>query len=321
MPDQSARPGSTAALASKPYNAGVETILLYLFPSKPLAEAAAAFTKMSGQPAESHTQKVLGEVEAQRAKLLALPEPELRKLHQQVLEKQKVQQAARAAADKLKKEAKEASKEAAKFYNGSNAQADFAFWTKVEYWTFDEAIALLLAKNPKVLTWAAMKRELEPGFSFLLTPSDRPPLPEFVQRYQQLRMLAERSSAMKPAQLKPAGVVEWAHRIQAVEIPPALQSFLPKTLSETSRELDLQSPTNVEQSMPRDIQAKPSEGTSKKWTSEMLQELSAYRDEHGTRAAAKHFGISDARVRQLLPNTTSSTKKSPQRGPWAGLNR
>ena len=321
MPDQSARPVSTAASVQKPYNSAVETILLYSIPMRTLAEAAAAIAKMTGQPADAHSQKVLGEVEALRAKLLALPEPDLHKLHQQVLQKQKVQQAARAAADMAKKEAKEAAKEAAKFYNRSNAQADFTFWTKAEYWTFDEALALLLARNPKVVTWAAMKREMEPGLTFFQEPGERPPLPEFVHSYQKLRILAERASAMKPAQLKPVDVVAWAHGIQAVDVPPALQSLIPKTLFEASLEPDLLCPENGMKSMPLEIEVKPLEGTSKKWTPEILKQLAAYRDEHGTKAAAKHFRISNARVRQLLPGTSASTKKPQQRGPWAGLTK
>ncbi|MCL6555003.1 MAG: hypothetical protein K6T56_01430 [Burkholderiales bacterium] len=44
----------------------------------------------------------------------------------------------------------------------------------------------------------------------------------------------------------------------------------------------------------------------KKWTPEKLAELRAFRDEHGTKAAAKKFGISEARVRQLLPKEPPS---------------
>jgi hypothetical protein len=40
----------------------------------------------------------------------------------------------------------------------------------------------------------------------------------------------------------------------------------------------------------------------KKWTDERLAALRAFRDEHGTKAAARKFGISEARIRQLLPN-------------------
>jgi hypothetical protein len=44
----------------------------------------------------------------------------------------------------------------------------------------------------------------------------------------------------------------------------------------------------------------------KKWTPEKLAELRAYRDEHGTKAAAKKLGVSEARVRQLLPTENPS---------------
>ena len=48
-------------------------------------------------------------------------------------------------------------------------------------------------------------------------------------------------------------------------------------------------------------------GTAKKWTPEALRALSDYRERHGTKEAAEHFGISAARVRELLP----SEKKAP----------
>ena len=41
--------------------------------------------------------------------------------------------------------------------------------------------------------------------------------------------------------------------------------------------------------------------TPKRWTPEMLEKLKACREKQGTKAAAKQFGISDTRVRQLLP--------------------
>jgi hypothetical protein len=51
-----------------------------------------------------------------------------------------------------------------------------------------------------------------------------------------------------------------------------------------------------------------------KWTDEKLAELRAFRDEHGTKAAAKKFGISEARIRQLLP-----TEKPP--ADWRMLDK
>jgi hypothetical protein len=41
-----------------------------------------------------------------------------------------------------------------------------------------------------------------------------------------------------------------------------------------------------------------------RWTPEELKKLGTYRDEHGTKRAAKQFGISSARVRKLLPRDT-----------------
>lgn len=48
--------------------------------------------------------------------------------------------------------------------------------------------------------------------------------------------------------------------------------------------------------------------TRKKWTADRLAELSAYRDKHGTTAAAAHFGVTTTRVRALLPTGKPATK-------------
>lgn len=45
----------------------------------------------------------------------------------------------------------------------------------------------------------------------------------------------------------------------------------------------------------------PPAAPTTKWTDERKQQLAQYRAEHGTNAAAEHFGISPARVRKLLP--------------------
>jgi hypothetical protein len=42
-------------------------------------------------------------------------------------------------------------------------------------------------------------------------------------------------------------------------------------------------------------------GTQKRWTDELKQELADYREKHGTKKAAEHFGISAQRIRHLLP--------------------
>jgi hypothetical protein len=57
--------------------------------------------------------------------------------------------------------------------------------------------------------------------------------------------------------------------------------------------------------------------TPGKWTPERKAELRDYRERHGTRAAAQKYGISDGRVRQLLPqeppSQTASTLLMPEK--------
>lgn len=52
-----------------------------------------------------------------------------------------------------------------------------------------------------------------------------------------------------------------------------------------------------------------------KWTPERLAALKAYRDAHGTKATALHFGIHASRVRQLLPGDR------PRPSPFPGVVR
>ncbi len=53
--------------------------------------------------------------------------------------------------------------------------------------------------------------------------------------------------------------------------------------------------------------------SGKRWTPEHLDELRRYRTQHGTKKAAAHFGISEARVRGLLPS------EKPKATPFEGL--
>jgi len=55
----------------------------------------------------------------------------------------------------------------------------------------------------------------------------------------------------------------------------------------------------------------PAEGTSKKWTPEKLAELKAYRAANTMEATAAKFGISQQRIRELLPSG------KPQKKPYS----
>jgi hypothetical protein len=99
-------------------------------------------------------------LDQRRQALLAMPHEQLRAMYQQQLatDREHQRQAVEAKAAKRQKQAD--AKEAARFYNQASASADFDFWTKHEYWTFEEALALLLGKNPEVVTAARVRREL-----------------------------------------------------------------------------------------------------------------------------------------------------------------
>ena len=59
--------------------------------------------------------------------------------------------------------------------------------------------------------------------------------------------------------------------------------------------------------LPKAEEQKQSIGSQKRWTPENLQKLKAYRSENGTKNAASYFGISEGRVRQLLPTKQINT--------------
>jgi hypothetical protein len=48
-------------------------------------------------------------------------------------------------------------KEAAHPFNQPHERADFEYSVKMEYWTVDEGIALLLGRSPAVLEWDRVK--------------------------------------------------------------------------------------------------------------------------------------------------------------------
>lgn len=57
-----------------------------------------------------------------------------------------------------------------------------------------------------------------------------------------------------------------------------------------------------------DTAGAPVKAAGKRWTPKCLDDLGRYREAHGTKAAAEKFGISDSRVRELLPREKSAPK-------------
>lgn len=85
---------------------------------------------------------------------------------------------------------------------------------------------------------------------------------------------------------------------------------LPAELPQNSKTLTLPGTESKQTPVPP---AGTSGGTEKKWTPEKLAELRAYRDKHTMPQTSKKFGISGARVRQLLPT------EKPKAKPFASL--
>lgn len=159
--------------------------------------------------------------DSEHARLSALSLPELQAMKEQQRAREAAAEAERAEVKKrqqLNATAKEVKKEAAKFYNQGSATADFQHWSKMDHWTLDESLALLLGKDPRVLTRAAMESELSPGWGLMFEPQRE--RTGFLQAYENLRHLAERAAAMRAPQLRPEQVLLWAHQSGAIP-PPA----------------------------------------------------------------------------------------------------
>lgn len=209
---------------------------------------------------------------------------------------------------------------------------DFSHYGRMPYWTCDESIALLLARNPDVVNWSSVQA--------LVIASD------FAARYRRMREVAERSPEMNfgktaatPSVLAwarsmdfpvPPPLAEAVNRYRGVAVPntslsasPVLQSVEPPT-SSRSVLAPLASDDHVVNDRPAsggtsqqvqpvaasapqrqikgdDASSKKGRGTEVRWTDEELGNLKAYRAEHGTKKAAERFSISEARVRHLLP--------------------
>lgn len=153
---------------------------------------------VSGLPKdEEETQTQLhAEIQAYRTELQGLEEDELFARGYQEREKE---------AHELKE-----LEEQTPFYNRSNAQADFEYWAKFPLWTLDEAVALTLGKDPRVVTWSKIEESAETSL--------------FAARFDNLRRFVLR--AKEAQQLTdlvfPADYIAWA-KANPVPLPPELE--------------------------------------------------------------------------------------------------
>lgn len=114
--------------------------------------------------------------------------------------------------------------EAARFYNQTKAIANYPYWLSLDFWTRDEAIALLLGRNPEVVTWDAVDQTMRPKKKFM---APAPVSTPFLQLFERLRHAAQRSEVMTAsANLKPFVVAQWGQRMLGAKLPKQLQALL-----------------------------------------------------------------------------------------------
>lgn len=152
-------------------------------------------------------QRLMAKVEAERAALMALPDDELERRFITAGTEEQAKAAMRAAIE-----------EKGRFFSKREAEADFSYWSKVEYWTLDESIALLLGKSPEVVTWKAIQAFVN--------------ISAFAKQYERLRNLALRAQAMNRGQsaVYPNAVLAWADDID-VPVPKALREALARRVA------------------------------------------------------------------------------------------
>ena len=236
-----------------------------------------------------------------------MPANEVAKLAARARDEQRIAAQRHSEARKLAREAKEQAKEAKRFYNSPAAQADFTYWARVESWTLDEAVALLLARDPRVVTPASMDIELTQPTG-LLGLEGVPKRAKFHRAFDELRTLMARAEALAAPRLRPRDVLAWTQRTGAAPIPPALDGEVARFEA-----LSVNGEIGGIAASPK-AHADMRNGTARKWTPELLAELKRCKEALGTRAAAEQFGISMARVRILAP-----TKRPKAGDPLAAI--
>lgn len=280
--------------------ADIEAIVLDRFPRVALIEGGANLQQalLSSMPRDRPRPTTtpipqFAEIQALRRQLATLPAAELAEMGAT----SRASTAARQAADR---QALVRAKEAKRFYNQPTAAARFDVWSKADFWQLDEAVALLLGRDPMAVNPASLAHELTQSPGWL---SSKPERSDFHRRFDDLRLLLGRTEALPGPHLKPVDVVAWAHRTGAIVVPPKLAALM--------------TPIAPEPLPPPTKQSDTSEaGVRQVWKGERLAALAAYRRDHGTKAAAEKFQISQGRVRQLLP--AEPAKPAPA-SPFAGL--
>ncbi|MCD8498105.1 MAG: hypothetical protein LRZ85_08545 [Alphaproteobacteria bacterium] len=170
------------------------------------------------------TDEVFKKSEEYRQELENLPQKQVRELYDQEYEKQLSERDRR------------------RFFHQKKADADCDHWSRMPYWSLDEAIALSFGKDPEVVFLGRMK-----GIMSYLSP--------FVNSYRKLHEVAGRAVSVGELTdpVKPADFIAWAER-NNVPIPARMKEILASRAPVTSapdwrklyEELSEKSKTSIE---------------------------------------------------------------------------
>ena len=272
-----------------------------MFPHQ-ILEAVAAWKPDASR---DELNKAKARVQTKRESLSTLTDVELKRRYDKMLADDMASALAGAAKTQAKQVAKALAREATRFYNQPNAQPNFTHWAAMEYWTFDEAIALLLKMNPVVFTAEAVKRELAKSSPTVLAFSTPEPRPAFLTQYVDLYALAKRASVMNGQRLKPVAVVVWAGQTGTFTPPTELVELLKarllaaRALADKARvPIAVPVSTPPESEMQGDNVASEFE-TQTRWTVSRTAELEEFLKSHTIPQAAKHFGVSASRIGEV----------------------
>lgn len=102
-----------------------------------------------------------------------------------------------------------------RFFNLPHADADFDHWSKMEYWSLDEATALVMGKAPEIVSWDEIKtfKNVSP----------------FVRQYARLRDLTERAKIAQKLfdHVLPTIFIRWADNNE-IAVPTELRELIAK---------------------------------------------------------------------------------------------
>ena len=170
--------------------------------------------------------------------------------------------------------------EQAQSYNVRISQVEIAQWARLDAWTPEEAVALLLGRDPERVNWTKIKGRL----------AESP----FVQLYQRVLLMVQRATPLQTGdRLDPSTVLSWG-RVQHGLTPP--EELVELVQARQQRFLVTSEPASIKSSPA----ANAPSSTPTRWTDEMKEELRAYRKKHGLAAAAKKYKITPPRISQVL---------------------